>query len=281
MPPQTAKTLSGKQFRIPSDLSLVDYLRESLGQFLNHWLIDEEMVSHWKLILSEAVTNAMLHGNGGEPDKTVEVCWYIKGESVVLEIIDQGNGFPPEKLKNASLPEDPLATGGRGLFLIRDFCDDWQQWTGPGGHRQVITKAHDELDEENTLELELEQAMDEIALCYESLAAFYRLGDSLIQSENVTSFVESAVDDLKHLVRGDKVSIHFMGSLQSTISNSLSELDAVVDSVGSSPIQQSVLRTGEEYVWETQRKWLMIRIYADSNRAVAVRLRLGAIFLVF
>jgi serine/threonine-protein kinase RsbW len=56
-----------------------------------------------RLALEEALVNAIKHGNGEDPAKTVQVRYHAGAQQFMIEIQDEGRGFDPE-----SVP-DPLA----------------------------------------------------------------------------------------------------------------------------------------------------------------------------
>lgn len=79
----------------------------------------------FKLVLSEAVTNAITHGNNLDPEKCVEITVYVSDQALSAEVRDEGKGFDPSKQqKNPLKKEHLLDTSGRGLFLINEFADE-------------------------------------------------------------------------------------------------------------------------------------------------------------
>jgi len=86
--------------------------------------LEEEHTETFKLILSEAVTNAIIHGNQSNPKKKVLVSVLVTDEYISADIQDEGKGFDPSVKKKDPLKEENLlATGGRGVFLIEQFSD--------------------------------------------------------------------------------------------------------------------------------------------------------------
>ncbi len=76
------------------------------------------------IALTEAVTNAIVHGNKEDGSKVVTV--NIKGcedKKVVFQVIDQGTGFDHDSLPDPTAPENLLKLGGRGVFLIKQLAD--------------------------------------------------------------------------------------------------------------------------------------------------------------
>jgi len=85
--------------------------------------LDEEKSETFKLVLSEAVTNAIVHGNKEDEKKTVDISVHVTGGSITADVIDQGSGFNPEEKKNPVKEKNILDTSGRGIFLMRQFAD--------------------------------------------------------------------------------------------------------------------------------------------------------------
>src|SRR5436309_3228434 len=76
-----------------------------------------------RLLVSEAVTNAVRHGSHDEPVE-VHATW---NSEVRVEVIDHGDGFTPGPRAGAF--DEP---GGFGLFLIGRLADRWGVETNSG-----------------------------------------------------------------------------------------------------------------------------------------------------
>ncbi|WBW95370.1 ATP-binding protein [Oceanirhabdus sp. W0125-5] len=76
-----------------------------------------------KLILTEALTNALKHGNNGNRDKPIYLRYSYDDNKVVFEIEDSGDGFKNLTIPNELIDETTLNENGRGLFLINCIAD--------------------------------------------------------------------------------------------------------------------------------------------------------------
>lgn len=77
-----------------------------------------------KVAVSEAVSNAVIHGYGNQPDGLVTVIGILQGEKLILEIIDQGVGIPDiEKAMEPAYSSDPERTG-LGFVFMQSFMDE-------------------------------------------------------------------------------------------------------------------------------------------------------------
>lgn len=86
--------------------------------------LSAEVVGRASLAVAEAVANAIEHGNRQLAYRHVELAITSLDEAVEVTICDGGEGVVARHLATASLPTDPMATDGRGLYLIRVLSDD-------------------------------------------------------------------------------------------------------------------------------------------------------------
>ena len=73
-----------------------------------------------RILLREALANAIMHGSDGDDARTVEMKLSCSPEAVRLTVMDEGQGFSPEELPDFDL----LQESGRGLALMRIYADD-------------------------------------------------------------------------------------------------------------------------------------------------------------
>ena len=70
--------------------------------------------------LSEALSNAILRGNGEDASKHVQVRAEMDSRQIVLEVQDEGTGFDLDAFDpDPTSPERIEREDGRGLFLMR------------------------------------------------------------------------------------------------------------------------------------------------------------------
>jgi len=75
--------------------------------------------------VSEALSNAVIHGNGQHPGRPVLVLACVEaGEGLTVDVRDFGRGFDTARLLDCRDEERVLAPRGRGIFLMRHLCDE-------------------------------------------------------------------------------------------------------------------------------------------------------------
>jgi serine/threonine-protein kinase RsbW len=84
-----------------------------------------------RLVLREAVNNALRHGNGNDPAKHVNVTYVVSPSEVLAEVQDQGLGFNPDAVPNPLAEEHRDRCSGRGVFLMRIYST-WVSFNQPG-----------------------------------------------------------------------------------------------------------------------------------------------------
>lgn len=109
---------------MPSQYELLSPLADEVGAFLEAHVPDEELAYRALLLTTEAVTNAMEHGNG--LDAALSVFLRLSAAPAHVEIVveDEGPGFDPDSAPDAVEAGDPLSDGHRGLFLMRAYADE-------------------------------------------------------------------------------------------------------------------------------------------------------------
>lgn len=79
------------------------------------------------LLLSELVTNAVLHGDDSG-DGTIRVEWWRIGEQLQVDVDGPGR---PERIRTRR--PGPHEEGGRGLLLVDTLADSWTVSRTPRG----------------------------------------------------------------------------------------------------------------------------------------------------
>jgi serine/threonine-protein kinase RsbW len=77
--------------------------------------------------LREALANAVTHGCGCDPGKSIYCCVALDEEHGILIVVrDPGNGFDPLTLPNPIVGENIYSNHGRGIYLINQLMDEVQ-----------------------------------------------------------------------------------------------------------------------------------------------------------
>lgn len=97
---------------------------ESLVQQLAHtYNLTPDVYDNILISLTEAVNNAIIHGNGCDCNKTVSIRLKKLKDKLAIQVSDQGCGFNYNQLPDPTSPENLTKPGGRGVFIMNSLCD--------------------------------------------------------------------------------------------------------------------------------------------------------------
>ncbi len=74
--------------------------------------------------LTEAVNNAIIHGNNSDEKKYVKINLEKSSKGLAFKVSDEGFGFNPDSLPDPTKPENVECCGGRGVFIMKKLCDN-------------------------------------------------------------------------------------------------------------------------------------------------------------
>jgi serine/threonine-protein kinase RsbW len=110
--------------RLPSDVSCIE---EAVELVTRHCLAGHQASQtirfRLRVVLSEALSNAIVRGNREDRSKWVEVRVELVPEEISVQVTDEGPGFDPTTIPEPIRPEQLDEARGRGLFLIRKLVD--------------------------------------------------------------------------------------------------------------------------------------------------------------
>jgi serine/threonine-protein kinase RsbW len=113
----------GQKLKIESsaeNLRLVERLIEDVCDIYN---ISEDNYGNILIAVTEAVNNAIYHGNKGNPTKSVSIGFENKDKRLTFSIVDEGQGFDFSNLPDPTDPVNIDKINGRGVFLMKHLAD--------------------------------------------------------------------------------------------------------------------------------------------------------------
>lgn len=102
------------------NLRLIERLIEDVCQVYN---VNEDNYGNMLIAVTEAVNNAIHHGNGDNPEKFVRIGFECNDDNLVFSITDEGQGFDPDSLPDPTDPANLDKVSGRGVFLMSNLTD--------------------------------------------------------------------------------------------------------------------------------------------------------------
>lgn len=113
----------GEKLKIASstdNIRLVERLVEDVCEVFN---VNEDNYGNILIAVTEAVNNAMYHGNQGNPEKEIQIGFESNDQKIVFSVADEGNGFDFEHLPDPTDPANIDKPNGRGVFLMKNLAD--------------------------------------------------------------------------------------------------------------------------------------------------------------
>ncbi len=109
--------------RIASVPANIHQVEEYLHRIFNEYNLDSGLYPNVLVSITEAVNNAILHGNKSDCNKFVSLKTTRLKRHICFKISDEGQGFDPASIPDPTLPENLERCGGRGVFLMKRLSD--------------------------------------------------------------------------------------------------------------------------------------------------------------
>ena len=103
------------------NINLVEKFVEDIAMELS---IKDDLYGNVLVSVTEAVNNAIIHGNQLDDNKFISLECDINPNILCFRIKDEGNGFDYEHIPDPTLPENIEKPNGRGVFLIKHLSDE-------------------------------------------------------------------------------------------------------------------------------------------------------------
>lgn len=112
-------------FRIQSSADqMIDLVQKFDKLLKNMNCCSSELRDDLSIVLSEALNNAIIHGNNGQPDKFVYLKVQIYKNKIILKIRDEGQGFNYQDIPDPLQKEKKFKTHGRGVYIMSTLMDE-------------------------------------------------------------------------------------------------------------------------------------------------------------
>ena len=112
------------QIQIPSLSENIRIVESFIDNAKDKFHLEDDIYGNIMIAVTESVNNAILHGNQNQKDKNVTLKLIVEDNSLRFTVIDQGTGFDYNELPDPTSPENIDKPGGRGIFLMKNLCDE-------------------------------------------------------------------------------------------------------------------------------------------------------------
>ena len=99
-------------------------LEEWINKLCDLYQISVEQYGNVLIAITEAVNNAIIHGNKNIANKKTDIEYNIDNQTITFTVFDEGTGFDFNDLPDPTSPENLEKPQGRGIFLMNHLADE-------------------------------------------------------------------------------------------------------------------------------------------------------------
>lgn len=107
----------------PSIVDNIKIVESFIDNSRDEYNIGDDLYGNILIAITEAVSNAIQHGNKYNKDKIVRLTCSSSPSEISFVIEDEGPGFDYTTLPDPTSGENLLKPDGRGIFLMKHLCD--------------------------------------------------------------------------------------------------------------------------------------------------------------
>ena len=108
-----------QEIQISSKTENLTVIETLVDEVCEEFKINEDYYGNILIALTEAVTNAIQHGNKYDPEKSINLQFVPNQKELVFTIKDQGTGFDFNNLPDPTEPDNIQKPHGRGIYLMK------------------------------------------------------------------------------------------------------------------------------------------------------------------
>ncbi len=112
-----------KMITIKSNPQNIYVVENYLKSVVHEWNIGEDIYPDILISTSEAVNNAIHHGNNDDESKNVKIEMHKNKDHLIISVTDEGKGFDLLAIPNPTCKENIEKCGGRGVYIISALAD--------------------------------------------------------------------------------------------------------------------------------------------------------------
>ena len=109
---------------IPSLSENIRMIESFIDNCKEKFQLNEDIYGNIMIAVTEAVNNAIRHGNKNDSTKNVSLFLTLEENLIKFKIEDEGKGFDYNSLPDPTAPENIEKPGGRGIFLMKHLSDE-------------------------------------------------------------------------------------------------------------------------------------------------------------
>lgn len=112
--------------QVPSMVENIRMIESFIDNAKERFHLDDDIYGNIMIAVTEAVNNAIKHGNANDKRKNVSLSLSLEDSMIKFVVKDEGGGFNYDNLPDPTSPENLEKPGGRGIFLMKHLSDEVQ-----------------------------------------------------------------------------------------------------------------------------------------------------------
>jgi serine/threonine-protein kinase RsbW len=112
-----------ESLRLSSDYHSIATIEKLIDKVCNNVGVNEDAYGNVLIAVTEAVNNAIQHGNKQNGSLQIDVSVLDSTNSICFSVKDEGPGFDFNNLPDPTAPDNLLKENGRGIFLMKNLAD--------------------------------------------------------------------------------------------------------------------------------------------------------------
>ena len=112
-----------KKVILSSDPLNIQFVEEFINEIDRNFPICPKIYPNILITLTEAVNNAIHHGNNGDVNKKIAIYCRMRSGKLTFRISDEGKGFNHKMIPDPTDPDRIEQEDGRGVFIMKQLSD--------------------------------------------------------------------------------------------------------------------------------------------------------------
>lgn len=113
-----------ENLKVPSSFKSINKVEALIDAVCEKLLVNEDYYGNVLIAVTEAVNNAIQHGNKESSALTVDLYVSDKETDFCFRIEDSGKGFDFRNLPDPTSPENLERENGRGIYLMKSLSEE-------------------------------------------------------------------------------------------------------------------------------------------------------------
>lgn len=109
--------------RLSSDAKSIEKVELFVTKLVRRYRLNDDQHGNILISLTEAVNNAIIHGNCEDSSKKVSISLREAKDKLAIQVSDEGCGFDYKQVPDPTKEENICKCGGRGVFLMQHLSD--------------------------------------------------------------------------------------------------------------------------------------------------------------